>query len=199
MPLWRGCAVGVGLDQQQRHVAVQAVGDPGLRAVDDVVVAVELGDGADRLQVGAGVRLGEAEAAAHLAGRHPRQVLALLLFGAVALDRRSGDQVRVEDARRRHPDRCDLDDDLRVGPGRQARGRRTPRQSWRRTGRAPSSARRCRAGIRRPRSYLSRDGPQFLLDPGLDRVDEFLLVVDLRPCSRVILSSCGLGGVFRVQ
>src|SRR5436190_8746732 len=85
--------VGVGLDQQQRHVAVQAVGDPGLRAVDDVVVAVEPGDRADRLQVGAGVRLGQAQAAAHLAGRHQRQVLPLLRFGAVPLDRRGGDEV----------------------------------------------------------------------------------------------------------
>ena len=54
----------VGLDQEQRAIAIHAVGDPGLAAVDDVMVTIALGDRADRLQVGAGIRFGEAEAAA---------------------------------------------------------------------------------------------------------------------------------------
>ena len=110
----------VGLDQQQHHVAVHGVGDPGLGAVDHVVVAFAPGHGADRLQVGAGVGLGQAQRAAQLAGGHARQVLALLFLGAAAFDRRGHDQVRVEDAGGRHPHRRHLDHDLGVDPRRQA-------------------------------------------------------------------------------
>ena len=54
-----GLRVRIGLHQQRDAVALDAVGDPGLHAVDDVVVAVAPRRGADRLQVGAGIRLGQ--------------------------------------------------------------------------------------------------------------------------------------------
>ena len=53
--------------------------DPGLGAVDDVVVAVAPRGHADPLQVGAGVGLGQRQAAANLAGGELRQPVRLLL------------------------------------------------------------------------------------------------------------------------
>ena len=63
----------IGLHQQREARAFDAVGDPGLGAVDDVVVAVAPRRHADALQVGAGVGLGERKPAADLAARKPRQ------------------------------------------------------------------------------------------------------------------------------
>ena len=54
-------------------VGDRAVGDPHLRAVEHPVGAVEAGAGAHRGRVGAGVGLGQPEAADRLAGGHPRQ------------------------------------------------------------------------------------------------------------------------------
>ena len=112
--------VRVGLDQKGEAVAVEAVGDPGLAAIDHVLIAGALRRGSYRLQVGAAVRLGQAHAAAQLAGREARQQRRLLLLGAVALHHHGHDQVRVDDAADRHPHRRDALDDLRVGRGRQA-------------------------------------------------------------------------------
>src|SRR5262249_41146098 len=76
----------IGLHQQSEAIAVETVGDPGLAAGDRVgAVADALGDGADRLQVGAAVGLGEPDAAAQFAGGEARQEVRLLLLGAVAL------------------------------------------------------------------------------------------------------------------
>src|SRR3546814_17668637 len=72
--------------------------DPGLGAVDDVAVAVALRRHADALQVGAGVRLGQRQAAADLAAGQPRQPRLPLILGAELLDRQRQHQVRVEDA-----------------------------------------------------------------------------------------------------
>ena len=103
--------VGIGLDQQREALAVDAVGDPGLGAVDHVAVAVAPRDRADRLQIGAAIGLGQREAAAQLAGGEARQEGLLLRFGAEALHRRRHDEVRVEDAGQRHPHpRYALDD-----------------------------------------------------------------------------------------
>ncbi len=88
----------VGLHQQREGVAVQAVGDPGLGAVHDVVVAVAHGHGADGLQVGTAVGLGQADAAAQLAGGELGQVVALLRLRSVSLHGRGHDEVRVENA-----------------------------------------------------------------------------------------------------
>ena len=68
-------------------LADAGVGDEGLRAVEDVVVAlVDRGSGG-AAGVAAGARLGEAEAAEHAAGGQQRDVLAALLVGAELDDR----------------------------------------------------------------------------------------------------------------
>ena len=63
----------LGLHHQQRQVADDAVGDEGLRAVDDVVVAVPLSARADAAQVAARSRLGHADRGDDLARSHLRQ------------------------------------------------------------------------------------------------------------------------------
>ena len=115
----RAC-LGVGLDQQREARALDAVGDPGLGAVDDVVVALTPRGHADRLQVGAGIGLGQRQPAADLTRGELGQPLALLRLGAELLDRERQHQVRVEDAGDRHPHRGDLHHDLGVGGGRQS-------------------------------------------------------------------------------
>ena len=84
------------LEDQQRHalvpvlagahrgdhqVGVDAVGDEGLAAVDDVVVAVALRARADAGQVGAGAGLGHRDRGDQLAGRDAGQPALLLLVG----------------------------------------------------------------------------------------------------------------------
>src|SRR6188472_740369 len=59
--------LGVGLDQQREARALDAVRNPGLGAVDDVVALVAPRRHADRLQVGAGIGLGQRQATPHLA------------------------------------------------------------------------------------------------------------------------------------
>ena len=110
----------VGLYQQRKATAFDAVGDPGLGAVDDVVVAIAPRRGADALQVRAGVGLRQRQAAAHLAAGELRQPCILLLRGAEFLDRQRQHQVRVENPRDRHPVARDAHDDLGVGPCRQS-------------------------------------------------------------------------------
>jgi hypothetical protein len=61
-----------------------AVGDVGLRAVDDVLVAVADGARLDAGDVGAGVGLGDAEAEDLLALDRGHDPLLLLLLGAEA-------------------------------------------------------------------------------------------------------------------
>ena len=110
----------VGLDQQGQARALDAVGDPALGAVDDVVVAIAHGTRTDRLQVGAAVGLGEREAAAQLARGKARQEAALLGFGAEALHGGRHHQVRAEDAGERHPDLGHARDHAGVGQRRHA-------------------------------------------------------------------------------
>ena len=137
-------AGGVRLDQQHAHALVRGrrarvglapapaagrvagVGDPHLRAVDDVVVAIEPGGGADALQVGPGVRLGEADAAAPLAGGEIGKVAAASAPRCRA-SRSAGTRAsgcrgcpRRPSSRARSPRRP-----ARTTPGR-GRGRRTP-------------------------------------------------------------------------
>ena len=71
---------GIGLGEQQKRVAVPRVGDPHLRAIDAIHVAIARGRGADVLQIRAGVGFGEADAAALFAGRHAGQEAPLLLL-----------------------------------------------------------------------------------------------------------------------
>ncbi len=93
----------VGLRQQQEHVRPAPVGDPHLRAVDDVRVAVAPRRRRDRLQVGARVRFREADAGARFALREPRQETLLLIRGAVLRQHVAEHEVRAEDAREAHP------------------------------------------------------------------------------------------------
>ena len=64
---------GSVLASSREVLRVPAVGDPHLRAVDDVAVAVAARRGRDRLQIGAGVRLRQTDAAARFAAGQPRQ------------------------------------------------------------------------------------------------------------------------------
>ena len=80
--------VRVGLRDEHDEVGAVAVGDVGLRAVDDVLVAVAHGARLDAGDVGAGVGLGDAEAEDLLALDRGHEVLLLLLLGAEQVDRR---------------------------------------------------------------------------------------------------------------
>ena len=66
--------VGAGRERDERRPL--AVGDPHLRAVDHVLVAVARGLARDVARVAAGVGLGQREAAAQLAGGHARAATA---------------------------------------------------------------------------------------------------------------------------
>ncbi len=112
----------IGLHQQRKALAMDAVRDPGLGAVDHIMIARAPCGGADRLQVGAAIGLGERQAAAQLARREPRQEFLLLRLGAEALHRRRHDQMRIEDAGERHPHPRDALDD----PGVEHRGKPEP-------------------------------------------------------------------------
>ena len=105
----------VGDGQQRERGALAAVGDEHLAAVDDVVVAGASRRRADRLHVGAGVRLGQAQPAAGLAAREGRQEAPALLVGAVVQDDERRHRVAVEDPGQRHPAPAQLLDDPRVG------------------------------------------------------------------------------------
>ena len=107
--------VRVGDRQQHDHAGVQAVRDPLLVPVDDVVVPVADRPDLDRLHVGAGVRLRDREGPAHLAGGHPREQPLLLLAGPEVQEHPGRHEVRVHDAGERDPRARDLRDDLRVG------------------------------------------------------------------------------------
>ena len=74
---------GVGAHQAEDHVRPLAAGGPDLLAVDQPVIALVLGPGRERGEVGAGARLGEALAPAHLPGDDVGNVLLLLILGAV--------------------------------------------------------------------------------------------------------------------
>jgi hypothetical protein len=64
-----------GVGQQAAPVGLHAVGDPHLRAVDDVVVAVLLGAGLEGCHVGAAPGFADPDAAHHVAGDCRRQEL----------------------------------------------------------------------------------------------------------------------------
>ena len=80
--------VRVGLRDEHDHVGAVAVRDVGLRAVDDVLVAVPHRARLDAGDVGAGVGLGDAEAEDLLALDRGHDPLLLLLLGAELEDRR---------------------------------------------------------------------------------------------------------------
>ena len=75
--------VGIGADGDDEEVGDHAVGDEGLAAVDDVVVAHVHGAALDVGEVGAEVGLGHAHGHDGLAADYLRQPLLALLLGAV--------------------------------------------------------------------------------------------------------------------
>ena len=91
------------------------VGDPGLGAVDDVLVAVPPGAARDVARVAAGVGLREGEGAAAFPAGHVRQPAALLLLVAVGEDQGGGHGVGVHDAGQAHPAVGELLDHADVG------------------------------------------------------------------------------------
>ena len=80
------------LDGADEEVGADAVGDEGLRAVDDVAAVDLLGEGGDAGDVGAGTRLGDPQGADLLAGDPGNQPALLLLLGAEVEDRRHRDR-----------------------------------------------------------------------------------------------------------
>ena len=76
----------IGLGDDDDQVGVLAVGDEGLRAVEQVAVAGLLRGGLHALQVGAGARLGHGDGADQFAGGELRQPALFLLLGAVVQD-----------------------------------------------------------------------------------------------------------------
>ena len=110
----------VGFHQQREAGAMDAVGDPGLGAVDDVMVAVAFGADLDALQIGAGVRFGERKATTDFAGGEFGQPGLLLLRRTHPLHTRRHDQVTVENAAQRHPGLGNFFHDPGVGARREA-------------------------------------------------------------------------------
>src|ERR1700677_2449855 len=79
-------AFRVGLAYHGHHRAEVAVRDPDLAAVDHIVVALALREGAEAGDITAGLRLGEARLRDGFAARVSGQPLALLLLGAAGQD-----------------------------------------------------------------------------------------------------------------
>ena len=168
-------AVVGGAGHDGVEVRVSAVRGPGLRAVDDVVVAVADRAGAQGGRVGSGVRLGEAVGAQQLAPEHLRQPGALLV-GAEAGQREAGQHVHGDADRDAGPDGGDLLQDLEIDLVRLARpavllGEGQPEQPAVAEG-AEDLAREGGVGLR-----LGDPGDEFLGGEGageFDEVDGFL-------------------------
>ena len=80
--------VGVGAGEEERVLAVLCPGGEHLLAFDHPLVAVPVGSGPGRRDVGSRVWLGVAQAEADVAPGHPRQDVGLELVGAPLLHRR---------------------------------------------------------------------------------------------------------------
>ena len=112
--------VGVGAGEQEAVVGVLGLGGPDLLAVDDPLVAVELGLALQAGEVGAGVGLGEALAPRRLALEDAGEELLLLLLGPPLQDRRADEGVAEEVAAHRGADPGELLVEHHVLHGRQA-------------------------------------------------------------------------------
>ncbi len=139
------------------EVGVPAVGRPGLRAVEDVVVAVPPCRRPHRGGVGARVRLGEAVGAQQRAAEHLGEPALLLLLGAAGDEPEAGQGVHG-DADARRSTRPRRSPPAPAGrPRRADRRRRTPRRT---AARAPPARRasRTRRGGTSPRPRPRRCG-----------------------------------------
>lgn len=113
--------VHVRLREHHEQAGIPRVRDPHLRAVQDVVVALAIGRRPDRLQIAAGVRLGQRESASPLRRGQRRQVPELLIGRAVVPDDVADDEVRSEHARDAHPPAREFLEDRRVQRRREIR------------------------------------------------------------------------------
>ena len=119
--------VRIGARQQRHQVGAHRMGDPGLGAVDDIIIAVADRARAQAREVGAGVGLGEDGGRQDLAAGDLRQEAALLRLRAAApgsARRRSPSACR---ASRRRYSRATAPRRRRTSPPCRARGRRIPR------------------------------------------------------------------------
>ena len=98
----------VGLDQRCHQGRRAAIGQPHLRAVDDVAVAVAPGPRFDRRYVGTQLRFRHRKGTANASFCHARQVVLLLLVGAVMADHMRHDEVGIDHAGDAHPTPGDL-------------------------------------------------------------------------------------------
>ena len=91
----RTCPVGLGGDAVE--IAVDAVGDEHLGAVDHVAVAVAPRESADAFHIGAGIRLGHRHRGNNLAGNDARHPFVLLRFAPGLEDMHRGHVGVIED------------------------------------------------------------------------------------------------------
>ena len=103
-----GAVAGIG--EQADPVGLDAIGDPHLAAIDDVVVAVGARVGLDRGDIGAGARFRHADAGHRIARDRGRQKLAAHFIRAEPRQRRRR-HIGLHPDRHRHPaamDRAEL-------------------------------------------------------------------------------------------
>ena len=111
----------VALAEHRHQSGGGSVGQPHLLTRDRVAaVSLLRGLRAHRGHVGPKAGFRHREGAAHLSGRHPREILRLLLLGAVLHQQIGHDEVRVDDTRHTHPAAGDLLDHQGVGQQRLA-------------------------------------------------------------------------------
>ena len=117
--------VGLGAGQQDPEVGQMGVGGPHLLTLHHPLVAVELGPGGQRGQVGPGAGLAEQLAPDLLAGQQREQVALLLLVGAGVDEGRAGpsDADGVVGPPDPGPPQLVVDDQLWVGSAPRPHGR----------------------------------------------------------------------------
>ncbi|PAV68232.1 hypothetical protein WR25_00225 [Diploscapter pachys] len=79
----------VGADEREAFVGPLAARRPGLLPVDEIMVALVLGEGLQAREIGAGAGFGIALTPAHLAARDGGDMLLLLGLGAIFEERRA--------------------------------------------------------------------------------------------------------------
>ncbi len=111
--------VDVGLHQDRKNPPCRTVGNPSLSPIDDVFFPVLNGAGTDCLQISAAIWLRQGNTTAKFAGSKTAKELLFLFVSTKTLDCCCHDEVGIEKARHRHPDRRNSFNDLGVGSGRQ--------------------------------------------------------------------------------
>ena len=83
----------IGLNEDDQDLCQTTVSDKRLGAIEEIVIALSLGDRLDGGYIGPGIRLGYTIGADLLAGGHRRQVFLLQLLGPVDLENLAGEGV----------------------------------------------------------------------------------------------------------